>query len=326
MSSNALSRGEAGPVAAGLARQGLAPDVEIVEARREPSPWATVFPADVLSVTLSNGETRAFFVKCMGEEEADHPDKTVRDRELQVYEQLLGADGLPVPSYYGSRWNTQTRRREIFLEYVDGWNLKYHGLEVWFEAAAQLGRLHAHFAKRVRSLLDCDALLRFDASYFHVWAERARDVVVGRSRQLARSIDDVRRAHNGAIRIMASQPVTLVHNDLSPKNVIAIPGDTSTRIYVVDWELGGIGCGFLDLVHLRYGLGHADGERMLNTYCRELVDTPLLPRPASALASIVAACELHKCLYRLARADAWQMATEKVADWLREARDLAARI
>ena len=38
--------------------------------------------------------------------------------------------------YYGSRWNVETERQELYLEYVDDWNLKYHDLEHWFTARA----------------------------------------------------------------------------------------------------------------------------------------------------------------------------------------------
>jgi hypothetical protein len=53
------------------------------------SPFATLFPADVLSISLDNGETITLFVKYLGSEQSDHPDKQCRDREVRVYEQLF---------------------------------------------------------------------------------------------------------------------------------------------------------------------------------------------------------------------------------------------
>src|SRR5215212_2279023 len=103
--------------------------VRVSDLKLQHSPFATLFPADVVSVLLESGEQISLFVKYLGLEQSDHPDKQVRDRELQIYEKLLGKSDLPVSRYYGSRWNGATTRYELFLEYIDDWNLKYHELE-----------------------------------------------------------------------------------------------------------------------------------------------------------------------------------------------------
>ena len=54
------------------------------------SPFATLFPADVLSISLDNGEAITLFVKYLGSEQSDHPEKQCRDREVRVYEHLAG--------------------------------------------------------------------------------------------------------------------------------------------------------------------------------------------------------------------------------------------
>src|SRR5262249_19836935 len=82
--------------------------------RRRASPFATLFPAEVVSLVLETGEEVSFFVKHLGPEQADHPEKQCRDREPRAYAELLGGEGLPVPRYYGSRWNEATKRREVF--------------------------------------------------------------------------------------------------------------------------------------------------------------------------------------------------------------------
>src|SRR5205814_8474943 len=119
------------------------------------------------------GEEVSLFVKQLGSEQADHPDKQCRDREPRLYEELLGSEGLPVPRYYGSRWNEQTNRLEIYLEYIGDWSLKYQNLQNWFPAARCLALFHAHCARRAAELRSCDYLLRLDAPYFRQWAQRA---------------------------------------------------------------------------------------------------------------------------------------------------------
>jgi hypothetical protein len=141
--------------------------VEVTGWRREPSPVAVVavFPVEVLHIWLQGGEM-ALFVKHLGPEQADHPNKQCRDREPRIYEELLGGDGLTVPRYYSSRWNEVTNRREVFLAYIGDWSLKYQDLDHWFAAARPLAQLHAHFAGRAAELRVCDYLLCLDAPYF----------------------------------------------------------------------------------------------------------------------------------------------------------------
>ena len=129
----------AGPNEAGLYRmlerllqRAAGTPVRVSGLRRRPSPFATLFPAEVWSVELAGEGELSLFVKHLGREQADHPDKQQRDREKRVYEELLGDEDFPVPRYYGSRRNEATGRLELFLEYVADWDLRYQGLEHWF--------------------------------------------------------------------------------------------------------------------------------------------------------------------------------------------------
>ena len=234
--------------------------VRIAGVAREPSKFATLFPAEILTVSFSDGEPLRLFVKHLGPEEADHPEKQRRDREVRIYEELLRDAGLPVVRYYGFRWNEATRRCEVFLEYVDDWNIKYHGLAHWATAAGRLGSFQAHFAGQAERLLACDFLLRFDAAYFNEWARRALATVAEQSPELGATLDGVVRRYDPAVRLLANQPPTLVHNDLSPKNVLADTSRSPARICFIDWEMAGVGCGLLDLVHLKYGFAPADAQ------------------------------------------------------------------
>jgi aminoglycoside phosphotransferase (APT) family kinase protein len=309
-----------------LLARALRQPVAVVALRREPIPVASLFPAEVLTVVLADGSELALFVKHLGREQADHPDKQRRDREVRVYEELLGDPALPVPRYYGSRWNAATRRREMYLEHVPDWSLKYTDLEHWFTAARRLAQLQAHFAARAEELLGRDFLLRLDAGYFQAWAERARAAVARHCPEIA---SDLGRAVGGYERVaalLAGQPITLVHNDLAPKNVVADRSRSPARICVVDWEMAGAGCGLLDLVHLKHGLDRPDDERMRAVYCAELVGTGLLPTDAGELERLLAACELHQTMCRLTYFARWRVPRERVVEWVREAKRLAEGI
>jgi Phosphotransferase enzyme family len=300
--------------------------VKISSMRREPTPFVTLFPAEVLSVSLENGDEMSFFVKHLGFEQSDHPDKQCRDREVLVYEALLRADHLPAVKYYGSQWNEISKRREVFLGHIDDWNLKYHDLEHWFTAARRLAHLHAYFATRAERLSTCDFLLRLDARYLCEWADRALSVVADQSPELAAELASVVDNYNRVAEVLARQPLTLVHNDLAPKNVIADRSSSPARICFIDWEMAGVGCGLMDLVHLKYGLDPVNDQKMCMAYCEELAGTDLLPPDPQDRNSLFAACEVHQTIYLLAHSKSWRLPTAKVAQWVMETEQFMARI
>jgi Phosphotransferase enzyme family len=300
--------------------------VKISNLSRQPSPFATLFPAEVLSVSLESGDEIRLFVKHLGPEQSDHPDKQRRDRETRVYEELLGDDDLPVPRYYGSNWNETSKRREIFLEYIDDWNLKYHGLEYWFIAARRLAQFHAYFATRAEKLLACDFLLHFDTSYLYEWADRAITVLRDQSEDLATELALAVGCYDRVAEILASQPLTLAHNDLAPKNVLADRSTNPARICFVDWEMAGLGCGLMDLVELKHGLDPVNDQKMRMAYCAELAETDLLPSCPEDRSRLFAACELSQTVYRLAHSKSWRLPIARVAQWVSEARQLVMRI
>ena len=301
-------------------------DVRVDGVTRSPSPFATLFPAEVLTVSVEDGAVAKLFLKHLGGEQSAEPDKQCRDREVRVYEELLCDHGLPVATYYGSRLNGATGRHELYLEYVDDWHLKYHVLEHWFTASRRLARFHAHFGALAERLRRCDFLLVLDGGYFTKWAQRAFSAVAGRSADLSDAMGEVLAAYGPVCDLLSRQPQTLVHNDLAPKNVIADRSATPARICFVDWEMAGVGCGLLDLVHLKYGLD-ADGDgEMVDAYRAELGETALVPADDGEFDRVLAACELHKTLYRLAHCDRLGATPPTVARWVADARGFLERV
>jgi thiamine kinase-like enzyme len=117
-----------------------------------------------------------------------------------------------------------------------------------------------------------------------------------------------------------------VHNDLSPKNVLVDRSAQPPRILFVDWEMAGVGCGALDLVHLKYGFERQDEERMCAEYCGELAEMDFLPSGAADLNRMLAAADLHKTLYRLACSRKWNLPIGTVATWVSDAQELFERV
>jgi aminoglycoside phosphotransferase (APT) family kinase protein len=305
------------------------PAVQILSLRRTPCEFATLFPAEKITAELSDGTRASLFVKLMGDEQDDHPDKKQRDRERLVYERLIDTAGpsqLPVPRYFGTYGNARTGRQQMFLEFVNDWTLKYHDLGHWLTAARQLAHLHAHFAARTDELRQANFLLTLNEVYFQGWLNRACVALASQSPALAARVDALTPRYSHVAQLLASQPATLVHNDLAPKNIIADRSMQPARICIIDWELAGVGCGWLDLVHLKYGLEEADEHRLVSAYCSELGESQLLPRDATEFARILAASKLHKTLYRLAHSAAWKLPLDQLTQWVTEAEKFLQRV
>ncbi len=302
-------------------RRAAGPRAEPVATRRAPNPYATVSESEVVSVVLATGERLTIFVKHLGEEQRDHPDKLLREREVRVYEELLGDPGLPVPRFLGCTRDEATGSLDLFLEHVDGWNLKYQGLARWRASARHLARLHRALSNPSERLLDRDFLLHLDGEYQLFWAGRAVASVSSLSVELATRLRRTVDRMGPAIELLAGQPPTLVHNDLAPKNVIASTGAGAACTWIVDWEMAGVGCGLIDLAHLMHGLPPREARRMLEIYGRELAGSGLLPSGEEGQ-RLLAACRLHCTLYRLAHADEWKLPLDQVAEWVAESEAL----
>ena len=299
----------------------------VVSLTRRANPYATLAPNEILTLTVENGETIELFLKHLSVQEANHPNKLRRDREILVYEELLASSrGLPVPWYYGARWDESNQRGWLVLECLDDWCLKYHSLDRWFEAARWLARLHKHFAVEMSRLEDAGFLLRLDRPYFVAWFKRAKEAVEQRSMQLGEALMPVVERAAEFAELLGTQCRTLVHNDLAPKNVLASRPGEPLRINLVDWEMAGVGCGVLDLVQLKDGLNPVADRRMRDVYCDELAGTGLLPEESPQVDRLFAACDLHKTLYRLARSSQWKLSIDTLEQWVEEASRQARRI
>lgn len=302
-----------------LLRARRGPGATVAGLSREPSPFATLFPADVLRVRTGDGTELRLFLKHLGGEESDHPDKAGPEKEILVYRELLREAGLPVPRFWGARRNPASGRHEMFLEYVDGWTLENHGLEAWYRAARELGRLHRRFARPSALRPARGTLPRLGAAYARDWARRAEREASRRGGSLGSRVRALLDGYGPVTSLLEEAPRTLVHNDLSPKNVVADTGRDPTRIRFVDWESAGIGCGLLDLTNLSYGLDRPERERMRRAY-RDGLDGRSGRDAGGALSSrLEAACEAHKALWRLAHCGVWGLQDEAAEGFAAEA-------
>lgn len=273
--------------------------VAVTSAESEPCEFAGRWPSRVLRLELGDGTRLRLFLKEVGL--SGHPDKSIPDKEVRMYRDVLTGVGLPVPACYGTRPRPGTGRHALYLEHVDDHSLKYQPLASWYRAAGAVGELHAAFAGRAGELRATGLLPALDAAYFETWADRARSEVAAHVPELTAGIDALLSGHRAVVETLAGAPPTLVHADLGSRNVLVDRSDPDLAVYVVDWENASLGCGVLDLTHLTYGLDPGHRRRLCDAYFRALEGSPLEPATGDEARRLVAAGEVHRAVYRLGR-------------------------
>ena len=253
---------------------------------RTPFAYATSHEIDETVMELADGSHREVLLKKL--EIADAGVKRPRSlvnplREPAVYELLAGA-GLGTPACFG------TADGWLVLEKVDGIPLWQVGeIAHWANASRWLAKLHSHFAHRIPAP---DQLLTYNRRYFDSCAARAQ----GRY-----AIRRFARAHQRAVEILIDLPVTLVHGEFYPSNVL-VAGD---RIAPVDWEMAGVGPGVLDLAALITGWAEPERAAMVAAY-------------GHVQAEHLAAAEMHLAVQWLGWGEAWTPPPAHARDWLAE--------
>jgi len=292
---------------------------EVTSLTRRPSDFEKRTPTEVVTVALANGDRVELFVKHLGFQVHRFGR---HDREPRVYAELFANTPLPVPRYHGTRGGV------LVLEHVEGTPLHHHGLEEWLAAARALASLHAQFAGRQDELDAADFLLRVDADYLWTWADRAAaGVADAYPAELATRVERMVGGWDRVVEGITAQPATLVHNHLSPKNVVVSSAAGGSRISIVDWEMAGVGCALEDLVHLRYQrLGETDDRAVLDEYVRHLDGTGLLPANARELRQSFVACELQRIVYKLGRSRQAAPSLDRVAHRVEYAERLWAEL
>jgi hypothetical protein len=167
--------------------------------------------------------------------------------EAAVYETVLGGVGLAHP-YLGCRHDPRSQSSCIVLDYLDDgwWRLHRTDPPAIVRVAAWLGGFHASVAARVHTFRQ--TLNVYDAEYYKGWARRSLRYLDHLGDEY-RWLGDVCRGFGAIAARLADGPVTVVHGEFYPENVLV----HDERIRPVDWEWAGIAAGEVDLAALTDG-------------------------------------------------------------------------
>jgi len=271
----------------------------VASVSRRPYPYATSHRLEGLDVLLVDGRHVELLFKdlrrsVLGPTARHVKPAAVHDpgREAEAYLHLANANlGTPRCHGAGEDW--------LLLEKVDGVELWQVGdVERWVDVARWLAHFHDHFAEHPPA---GRTLIRYDASYFRLWRDRAGERYPALAGVVAR--------HDRVVELLAALPPTFIHGELYPSNVMV----AGPRIAPVDWEMAGIGPGILDIAALITGWSEPDRSTILTGYGKV---------PEDALD----AARIQLALQWLGWAPDWTPPPEHARDWLAEALTSAERL
>jgi hypothetical protein len=274
---------------------------------RRPYPYRTSFAIEELDVALEDGSSVPLLLKHLDRRSLDEHTRSAKPeqlhdpkREIEAY-RLLAREQLGAPRCYGAVLDGE--HAWLLIEKVAGLELWQIGeVEVWEAVARWLRRLHDRFAGRPPS---SPSLLRHDAAFYRLWAERARAHV-------GAALEPVLEHHERVVERLVALPRSLIHGELYASNVI-VQLNGEVRVAPVDWEMAAVGPGLVDLAALT--TGWAEGERSLIVAGYGEVDPVDLD-----------CCRLQLALQWLGWSPDWRPPAEHAHDWLAEATEIAERL
>jgi aminoglycoside phosphotransferase (APT) family kinase protein len=245
-------------------------------------------------------------------------------REIEVYDRLLADADLDTPRLYASVQDPAVDRFWLFLERIEGTELR------WSVEPAILPRAATWLANAHARLSRADAagvpLVRHDAAYYRRWLDRARrvDHAVGGDRREA--LAWIARHYASVVDTLTALPRTVIHGEFYPSNIVVDDSRPDGRITVVDWEMAGIGPAVIDLAALVSGRYPKDVRgSMLDAYRSAIPVADRAHREATADEPLLHA-RLHLAIQWLGWAPGWSPPEEQRHDWLAEAIEIGERL
>ena len=219
-------------------------DVTILE--REEAVHVSTFASEIVTCQLGDGTRRRLLLKRGG----THSVPTYGHRggvpyEAEIYRSVLASLPASTPSYYAAESDPATGETSLFIDYIDGASrLEFSDPEFIVHAARWIAAFHRLNELRAEDL--AHVVHRYDLSYYMGWANRTQQHANG---QNFAWLPDVVRAFEALAEELVQPPLTVIHGEYYPKNILVKDGN----IIPVDWESTALAAGEIDLVSLSEG-------------------------------------------------------------------------
>lgn len=301
--------------------------------------YSTSFAIEELMVHLEDGTSLRLLFKDLSRQAMLESARRVKPtflydplREIETYRSILGPGRFDTAICYGAIVEPRTERYGLFLEKVPGLELYQVGdLATWQRVAGWLALMHSRFARRSEALTRVAPLLRYNAGFYRLWANRARASLdparLRLSRDARRGMEQLFEDYDRVIGQLVALPVTFLHGEFYASNVLVQEAGEDLRVCPVDWEMAAVGPGFIDLAALTAGGWTADERKALAlAYHSALVPRENWPPAPDAFLAALDYCRLHLAVQWLGWSTGWSPPPEQAQDWLGEALALGEKL
>jgi Phosphotransferase enzyme family len=232
---------------------------------REPTPYATTFPCEIVTCRIGRGKPRRLFCKyTAGVDYTGHGHRGGVGHEIATYRHILAQTNKFRPRFYGGYTDSETGQYWLFLEYLDG-SLRVGKLNDP-AAMAETARWIAQFHVTSQRLLSNERLRflkRYDKEYYLGWITRTVDFARPNYRKSSWLHHLYVRAGDFLSPLLDSVP-TIIHGEYYQHNILFYQG----RVCPIDWESAAVGEGLIDLASLTDGWESKIADTCTATYVR----------------------------------------------------------
>ena len=302
-----------------------------IELTRSPYTYATSAPLEEIRVRTSTGEGRPLILKdltrsrLIGDATGAKPEFLHEPRrEIEAYRRILAPQGFG-PGFVAAHSGGDPPRHLLLIERAPGVELWQLGeLEPWLATARWLGGFHARFAGRGDELREADPhLLVHSRGWFDDWRDRASAALTGSGDRRAGPLVSALDRYDPVAERLAALPVTFVHGEFYPSNVIVEAAGAEFAVRPIDWEMAAVGPGLVDLAALVEGWDDGELQGLVAAYRSGLEAGGVTPGPEPAFTADLDRCRLHLALQWIGWSRDWDPPSEHAHDWLGKARELA---
>jgi len=233
--------------------------------RREPTPYATTFPCEIVTCRVGRGKPRRLFCKyTAGVDYTGHGHRGGVGHEIATYRHILAHSNKFRPRFYGGYTDSETGQYWLFLEYLDG-SLRVGKLNDP-AAMAETARWIAQFHVSSQRLLSNERLCflkRYDKEYYLGWISRTVDFAAPNYRKSSWLQRLYARAEDFLSPLLDSVPA-IIHGEYYQHNILFHQG----QVCPIDWESAAVGEGLIDLACLTDGWETKIADICTATYVR----------------------------------------------------------
>jgi thiamine kinase-like enzyme len=209
---------------------------------RKPYDYRSTSPAEIISVSLDDGQIIALFCKYSGSHtQYSYGHRGGVEYETLVYKNILNKISLRSARYYGI-FKKENNETCLVIEYLksskllkDSRDPRYFG-----KAAAWIGNLHRMYESRLLSSIKI-----YNEDYYMIWLKRVESLLEVLKERYP-WLPSVCNYFKENLHFLSDSMQTFIHGEYYTKNILIQKG----IVYPIDWESAAIGPGEIDLASL----------------------------------------------------------------------------